>query len=362
LLKLGLVVAALAMALSALFVALVRRYAPSAMMDIPNERSSHSLPTPSGGGIAIVVSSFLVLGGLVLFHYIGIPRAILIGFGLGAGLIAALGLVDDIFHLDYRIRLVFQLVGATLILVSIGSFGIISVPFVGHLEQGIFSAILTLLWIMGLTNSFNFMDGIDAIAGGQALTAAAAWAIIGFGAGHPEIGLVAIVLAASCLGFLFYNLPPASIFMGDVGSLFLGFSFSSLPIITHRLFPDPFRVRLPIASVLLLSPFILDSAFTLMARVFRKQRLSLAHRSHLYQRLVISGLSHGKVALLYSALGLLGALVGLFYIFSNDRKLADVAAISGVLIVLLAPMIWVLHRERPTRRGNSTQLSDNRGD
>jgi UDP-N-acetylmuramyl pentapeptide phosphotransferase/UDP-N-acetylglucosamine-1-phosphate transferase len=147
------------------------------------------------------------------------------------------------------------------------------------------------------------MDGIDGIAAGQAFIAGIGWMLLGKILGQPAIVVLGMAIAASNLGFLFHNWPPAKIFMGDVGSAFLGFTFAFLTVWCSRTSP-----RLAELSILFVWPFVFDSAFTFFRRLGKRENVFAAHRSHLYQRLVQSGLTHGQVSGLYIALAGIGLL------------------------------------------------------
>jgi UDP-N-acetylmuramyl pentapeptide phosphotransferase/UDP-N-acetylglucosamine-1-phosphate transferase len=165
---------------------------------------------------------------------------------------------------------------------------------------------------VGLTNAYNFMDGIDGIAGGQAVVAGVGWAIVGLLMDLPFVFIFAGLLASTALGFLFHNWPPAKIFMGDVGSAFLGFSFACLAMAGASREPS-----LAIAGVLLVWPFVFDTLFTFFRRLKNRENVFAAHRSHLYQRLVIAGYSHRTVTLIYMGLDVMGLLLALLFLLKN---------------------------------------------
>ena len=169
-------------------------------------------------------------------------------------------------------------------------------PGLGEVPLGWLAYPLTGLWVLGLTNAFNFMDGLDGLAGGTAVIVAAAFGVVAFTQGSTFTCLICGTLIAGSLGFLAFNLPPARIFMGDVGSAFLGFSFAALAVIAAR--HDQAHTSFFVMPLLLLN-FIWDTAFTFLRRWRRGENVAAAHRSHLYQLLNQSGLSHRAVALLH---------------------------------------------------------------
>ena len=207
-------------------------------------------------------------------------------------LIALLGLVDDLRPLPARVRFGIQLLLALVVVaaswsrlpVAAGQFGaLLPVPVV---------AALAVLWIVWLTNLYNFMDGIDGIAGFQALIASVGLAVVAAGSGAETAGWLLLALAGSSAGFLVFNVPPASIFMGDVGSTAIGFFFGILPLIPGG---RPVTVE-PVA--LALAIFVTDATFTLLRRMARGEKWLAPHRTHLYQRPVVLGIGHRPVLLM----------------------------------------------------------------
>jgi Fuc2NAc and GlcNAc transferase len=271
-----------AAAISTIVVALVRWWTThKGYLAAPNERDSHTKPTARGGGLGIVIAVAVVTRS---------PFVILMAAAL---LVAAVSLVDDIRSLSARVRLCVHVAAAAIVVVFVGSL------------PGILGMAVTLVWIVAMTNIYNFMDGIDGIAGVQAVIAGAAWAIIGARSGQESLTLLGGTIAAAALGFLLHNWPPARIFMGDVGSAFLGFTLASLPLLSPR------RVELCVPAVLILWPFVFDGTFTILRRLRNRENIFAAHRSHVYQRLVIAGRSHAFVTTLYAALAMLGAMAAI---------------------------------------------------
>lgn len=270
---------------------LTRMWARHALLDHPNARSSHSIPTPRGGGLGI-------LAGLGVFAAMEPSlREVRVGALLVA--IAALSFADDLRPLGSRLRLIAHLAVAAVAVGTLGGFVNIVVPPLGGMSQPAVVAGLSLLWIVGLTNAYNFMDGIDGIAAVQAIAAGLAWAAIGALHDVPIAVRGGLALAAAAAGFLPFNWPRASIFMGDVGSATLGLAFALLPILASRQSGAEWAAA---AGVLVVWPFVFDACFTVVRRARRGERLLESHRSHLYQRLVIAGWSHRAATALYGGL------------------------------------------------------------
>lgn len=278
------------------------------LIDIPNARSSHFKPTPSGGGVWIVIVTIGALLPLILFT--GVFRnALLVRYVGGALLLATVSLADDVFDLSYRLRFAIQVVAAAIIVIG-SSVSRLSVPFGGELSLGWLGIPFTLIFIVGLTNAYNFMDGIDGMAGLQGVIAGLYFFALALIVNQDMLAVPSLLIAASTLGFLVHNWAPAQIFMGDVGSTFLGYSLASLIVVLSSQDSQFFLL-----GCLALWPFIADTSYTLLRRLLHKERIFEAHRSHFYQRLTDRGYSHASVTLFYGLLSLLGILSGLFWYF-----------------------------------------------
>lgn len=276
--------------------------------DVPNERSSHTRPTPRGAGSVIVLVSLAGLAFSLLLDPPPRGLARFAAYGAGAAFVAALSWLDDLRGVHFAARFLAHGLAAAALLAFVGAPREIGIPFLGTVEVGPWGWALAFLWIVGLTNAYNFMDGIDGIAGTQAFLAAAAWSGVFVASRSPLLANFAAVLSGASLGFLFRNWSPAKVFMGDVGSAFLGYTFAALPLLAARETggtPD-----LPFLGVLWVWPFVFDSLLTFLARLARGENVFQAHRTHLYQRAVRSGMSHSSVTLLYGALSLAGIAAG----------------------------------------------------
>jgi Fuc2NAc and GlcNAc transferase len=289
-------------------VMVVRRWAEKQLLDIPNERSSHVRPTPRGGGIVIALITIVGLIGFTVVSTDG-PTVSTLVIIASAILVAAISWLDDLQTVPNRVRFAVHIVIAALIVMFVGSWDFVTLPLVGEIELGWIGAVFTIVWIVGLINAYNFMDGIDGIAGGQAVVAAVGWVLLGAFIHSPLIVWTALLVGASALGFLFHNWSPARIFMGDVGSAFLGFSFAVVTVVANKE-----NSYMAVAGILLIWPFLFDTIFTITRRILNGDNVFTAHRSHLYQRLVISGYSHQFVALLYIFLSCVGLVTALAWV------------------------------------------------
>lgn len=254
----------------------LRRYAlATKLIDIPNARSSHSIPTPRGGGVAIVVVFLLGLG------WATASGSIAANWGwalIGAGAcVALLGFLDDHGHIAARWRLLGHFSAAIWILLWVGGFP--PVELFGHTYQlgwaGHLFAVLYLVWMLNL---YNFMDGIDGIASVEAIGVCVGGALLYWLTGHAELAGITLLLAFAVAGFLIWNFPPAKIFMGDAGSGFLGLIIAALSIQAAWASPALFW-----SWLILLGVFVVDATYTLICRMARGEKVYEAHRSHGYQ-------------------------------------------------------------------------------
>ena len=312
--------------LSYIGVYFIRRYAERRqILDHPNERSSHSMPTPRGGGLAIVL---IVTGaGLWVMKEADLNRSLI--YLVCGAVIAWLGWRDDIASLSARVRFGVQSLVAAVSIYGLGYFKVVTIPLFGELHLGVVGIIITFLWIVGLTNAYNFMDGIDGIAGGVALAGALGWMMLSANMHNNFVFWIALAIAASSLGFLGHNWSPAKIFMGDVSSTFLGYTFAVLPLLSATQGGDALLL-----GTLLMWVFIMDAGVTFITRVIKREKLLYSHRSHLYQRLVIRGYSHAAISILYILLTLLASFLS--YAWSRGQ------AYAPPLIILGLPLIWIV--------------------
>lgn len=292
------------------------------LLDVPNARSSHIVATPRTGGAAFV-PAFLV--GMVIVETQGAltyEARLVVG---SAAVLALLGLADDLRSLSASARLLVQAaVACALVLV-------LDWQLLPSLLPSWIGIAVTVLWIVACTNAYNFMDGIDGIAGGQAIVAGLGWAVLGFVIGSPPAAAIGLLVTAAVGGFLIYNWAPARVFMGDAGSAFLGFLFGAMPLAVGEDGPGSM-----IWAALLVWPFLFDTGFTLVRRIRRREDIFSAHRSHLYQRLTIAGSSHSSVAMLYVILALIGVVASIALALHT----AGAATFAAIAVPLAAFFLW----------------------
>lgn len=307
-------------ALSALAVLVFSRWSARALLDRPGARSSHRRPTPTGGGFPAVLVGLCALCLAALRSLVPVDGAVWAAT-FSVVVLASVGLLDDARDLPRSVRL------ATHGLVAGASVGFVALDGRGFgLAQGLFA----LIALVALINIFNFMDGIDALVasnGGLVL------AFIAWRTGDARW----LLFAAAYAGFLFFNLPPARIFMGDAGSTTLGALVGIAALAgSERLHPSALVVLVPLGG---------DAVYTLARRLLRGEDVRLAHHSHVYQRLYRAGLSHGRISALYAAATSVAGLLAVAL-----ETWGAVAFTLLALVVLLATERWLSARRVPFAR------------
>jgi len=262
--------------ISFLLTGYMRHYAlKKNIIDNPNERSSHTIPTPRGGGVSIVITFLLVLVGLMISHQLQLTTGlILVAAGLG---VAVLGFLDDHGHINSMLRLAIHFLIAIGAVSFLGGFSDVTL-FNGSLHLGGVANIIAILFLVWLLNLYNFMDGINGIASVEAITTLLSLAFIYLSLDTQLSSELLFIFAASVFGFVLWNFPKARIFMGDAGSGFLGLILGILALISLKTDPALFC-----AWLICLGVFIVDATFTLIRRVINGHKMYDAHRSHAYQ-------------------------------------------------------------------------------
>jgi Fuc2NAc and GlcNAc transferase len=325
---------------SALLTRLVRNLAVSrGVLDVPNQRSSHSVPTPRGGGLAIVVAA--TLGFMWLAVTGTLDRALLLSL-LGGVLVAMIGLIDDRLHLPARVRLPVHFAAALWALVCLGGLAPIRV---GNeiISLGASGYVLGVLGIVWALNLFNFMDGIDGIAASEAIFVVCAGALSTLiEAGPASVPIAGLVLGAACAGFLLWNWPPAKIFMGDVGSGYIGYVVAVMALAALRHDPVALWTWLILGGL-----FFVDATVTLVRRFAAGERIHEAHRSHAYQHLARRWGSHKRVTCAVWLVNVLWLLPCALAATIYPTHAAWITAGALTPIVVLVAVAGAGRRERP---------------
>lgn len=263
-------------AVSWMLTLILRRYAlAKSLIDIPNARSSHTVPTPRGGGVAIVVAFSLALPVVMALGLLSLTALIaLVGSGL---LVATIGFADDHGHIAARWRLLGHFISAAWALFWLNGLPPISI-FGLAIDLGWFGNVLAVIYLVWMLNLYNFMDGIDGLAGAESICVCLGGCLVYWFGGYAELIWAPLILAGAVAGFLYWNFPPAKIFMGDAGSGFLGIILGVLVLQAAWVEPE-----LMWSWLILLGVFIVDATWTLIRRLVRGDKVHQAHRSHAYQ-------------------------------------------------------------------------------
>lgn len=311
---------------SLVMTALLRRLALAhGVLDVPNQRSSHDAPTPRGGGAAIVVAT---TGALLALAWIGTIRVeLLLALAVGGAAVALVGFMDDRRRLRVSVRFAVHVAAALWALGWLG--GLAPLRLGGYtVNFGWSGYVLGVLGIVWVLNLFNFMDGIDGIAGSEATFVAWAGAALAAGASS---GSAALVFGAACVGFLRWNWPPARIFMGDVGSGYLGYVVAVLALASMHDSAVAIWVWLILGGV-----FFVDATVTLLRRLSRGQRVYQAHRSHAYQWLARRWGSHLRVTLALLGVDVCWLLPCAAFAALHPRYAAATTVLAFTPLVVLA--------------------------
>lgn len=306
-------------------------------VDCPDVRKVHSRVMPRMGGLAVYLAFTATL---LMTGEITKP---IIGLLIGGTMIMLLGLVDDIKNITPRVKLLGQIAAASVLV----GFGVkvmfITNPFGTTFDLNYFGIDfgipLTILWIVGVTNAVNLVDGLDGLAGGLGAIAALTLAVIGWSEGQYLMVLPAVILSASIIGFLKYNFYPAKIFMGDSGSLFLGYMLAGLSVVGLTKGAAVVSVFVPI---LILGIPIFDTLFAILRRYINNQPIFQADKEHLHHRLLAIGFSHRQTVLvIYGVSGLLG-ISAVFLTFLTTAQAFIVFLSITVLVFFAANRVGVL--------------------
>ncbi len=324
----GLIIIAI---ISYILTGVIHRYAlAKSLIDIPNERSSHSVPTPRGGGLAIVLVFLSALLLITSSHQFAIEPVIALS-GAG-GLVALVGFLDDHGHLAVHWRLLAHFIAAGWGLAWLG--GMPPVAIAGFtVDLAWFGNIVAAVCLVWLLNLYNFMDGIDGIAGVEGITVCIAGALLYVLSPVNYNPYIALLLIASITGFLFWNFPKAKIFMGDAGSGFIGITLGLMSIQAGWIAPE-----LLWGWLILLGAFIVDASITLIRRMLRGEKIHQAHRSHAYQYASRQYNSHVVVTLAFAVINLCWLLPLAALVVTGKLNAA-----AGIVIAYM-PLIWLATR------------------
>ncbi|MFE8701705.1 glycosyltransferase family 4 protein [Cytobacillus sp. FJAT-54145] len=303
-------------------------------VDKPNERKVHLKLMPRLGGLAIFIG---VVAG---YFTAGLHTQKVTAISLGAILIIIIGILDDKYELSAKVKFAGQLVVAGLIVASGLTVDVLTIPYIGDFELGMWSYPITIFWIVAITNAINLIDGLDGLSAGISAIGIATIAILAGLNGKMLIFTISLILLGSIIGFLFHNFHPAKIFMGDTGALFLGYSISILSLLGLYKSVTLFSFLVP---VIILGVPVFDTTFAIIRRIVNKRPISAPDKFHLHHRLLALGFSHRNTVLVIYAFGLLFSVAAV--LLSESTLWGSVFIIFGLLIIMevLAELIGIVH-------------------
>jgi UDP-GlcNAc:undecaprenyl-phosphate GlcNAc-1-phosphate transferase len=283
-------------------------------LDHPNERSLHASPVPRTGGLGIMPAAIV---GLLLVGGNGLLVALAAGLTL-------LSLLDDWRHLPSGVRLLGHLTASVIFVLA-------------YFPAANWVAILLLVLAVGwMTNLYNFMDGADGLAGGMAVVGFGSYAVAAWSAGNTPFALGSLSITAAAAAFLIFNFPPARMFMGDAGSIPLGFLAATLGLVGYR--EEFWPLWFPLV---VFGPFVADASVTIVQRALRGERIWQAHRSHYYQRLVLMGWTHRRLALAEYGLMMISGVAALLTLRQPLSVQLSILAALAVMYILVG---FAVHR------------------
>ncbi len=308
-------------------------------IDVPKDnRRVHTKPIPRMGGLAIYVSFVIVM-----FIFSNIEMRKLIGILLGSTLLVIMGMIDDVKPLGAKLKLVLQIVAA-LILVYFG----FKIEFLtsffnetGYIFLSKFSIPITVIWIVGITNTINLVDGLDGLATGISTFAAITFAYVSYSSGNIPITIISFILIGASLGFLPYNFNPASIFMGDTGAYFLGFVLAAISV--EGTLKGATAAAITITLLALGLP-IFDTAFAIIRRTINKKPIFQADKGHFHHRLLHIGMNQRKAVLVIYFISMLMNFTAIAIV---KEKILDVSVlVIFTLIMLIVPIIKTIGMDK----------------
>lgn len=308
-------------------------------VDLPNDRKIHEKITPRIGGLSIFIGAFL---GVL---YLQPHHEHLTEIFCGAVIIIITGILDDRFTLNPIAKLTGQLIATSFLIAGGLIIDRITLPFIGQIELGFFSVLVTVLWVVGITNAINLIDGLDGLATGVTTIALISLLIMAIVDAQVLVAYFCIVLIGSNLGFLYHNFYPAKIYMGDTGSNFLGYMIAVISIL--GLFKNIALLSFVIPIIVLAVP-IFDTLFAILRRSLNKQNIMQADNKHIHYQLLAAGYSHRKtVLILYGISAIFGALAVIFSNASITANLFIVVILVFLLHILAEIAGLVLGGKRP---------------
>src|SRR5690625_3970180 len=292
-------------------------------VDFPNQRKIHKEVTPRIGGLGIFI------GAAIGLFYLQPEHIHLKAIGLGAIVIVITGILDDRFDIRPIVKLTGQLIAASFLISSGLIIEKVTLPLIGMVDLGAFSVLITFLWVVGITNAINLIDGLDGLATGVSTIALLSMFVMALIDGQVTAAVLCIVLIGSNLGFLYHNFYPAKIYMGDTGSNFLGYMIAAISML--GLFKNVALFSFIIPVIVLAVP-IFDTLFAIVRRAYNKQSIMEADNKHIHYQLLANGYSHRQAVLIIYAFS---ALFGMMAVLFSEASITTSLIITFFVLILL---------------------------
>ncbi|MED1673255.1 MraY family glycosyltransferase [Pallidibacillus thermolactis] len=304
------------------------------VMDIPNSRKVHKTPTPRLGGLAIIFGTFFGLLYLKPAH----PNYL--DYIIGAVIIIITGVLDDKFSLRPNLKLIGQILPSIFLIIQGVSIERITLPFIGIIEfSPAVCVIVTLIWLIGITNAINLIDGLDGLASGVSSIALLSILIMAIMDMQPFIVILCTVLIGSNIGFLFHNFYPAKVYMGDTGSLFLGYSIAYISILGLFKKITLFGFIIP---VIVLGVPICDTLFAIVRRWLNGEKLMKPDKKHIHHQLLAAGFSHRATVLMIYGISAVFGLLAIIFSNASINYLLVITLIWAMLVYVLAEFVGLV--------------------
>ncbi|MBS2027854.1 MAG: undecaprenyl/decaprenyl-phosphate alpha-N-acetylglucosaminyl 1-phosphate transferase [Deltaproteobacteria bacterium] len=323
------------------------------LVDARSSRKVHEKPIPRLGGLAIVIGFYAPLVGLAIYHnsisqLLYADRLRVAGFFAGGIFIAALGLYDDLKGANARQKFAAQFIVAAVMYALGFHVDAIANPFGSPLQFGVLGFPITLVWIVGVINALNLIDGLDGLASGVAFFAVATNFLVAFVRGDILMSLLMVALAGAILGFLLFNFNPASIFMGDTGSMFLGFILATSSIVTSQKGATAVAMLVPILA---LGLPIMDTLLAMLRRFITGRPMFSADKEHIHHKLMALGYTHRRAVLGMYVICVFFTLASLGIMFANAPQAALILAVVGAVVFVLMRRLGYLDLQRVAEVG-----------
>ena len=334
------------------------------VLDSPGLRKVHDVKIPRLGGLAIYISFMIVYYATILLGYIKVDESrfsphFLRGYAIGGSIIVFLGAWDDVRQLRPLLKLFLQILAASITVIYGMVIKLISVPYLGEINLGLFAYPFTLFWIVGITNAINLIDGLDGLAGGVTFIASMTLFLIALQQGKTETALFSIVLAGSLVGFLRYNFNPAQIFLGDSGALFLGYSLANFSVMGTMKSSTAVALLIPIIA---LGFPIMDTFLAMLRRYARALRegkgplaalseIGTADKQHMHHKLMELGYTHKRTVVLLYGLCLVFGLFAFILTAYRDRSVAAILFFVGLMVFVMVRLLGYIEF-RGLKEGN----------